>query len=345
MVRLPPQRSSYFEHCKSAEPSVQEADRDQKSNPRAAPSVSWEFGKISIFPPEANRIADRVWLADSADEEPEALKKSMEESRDETQNLATLSDGQRVVAAEPRPASLSMLQHVADQGGAFVSGPPVGTGLPAVVAIGGAGTLGWTYFPSGFKAPDFDFNTTTGAGAGAASGLNWTCDPTLKSSASEGTADSFYTSAGKYNSGRKEGGKDVYYNFSPTISSLIKTGEQEHCDDHMEAYKISLQEAESVLKQNVVGKTFGPAASESDAEKLVLQAIDDKLNHKALGSDKTKWADTYRTLFKKTAIRDGSKWHNLSKGARTETATDVTYEIVQGAAQVGSHPSSSIIKY
>src|SRR5262249_15789099 len=254
--------------------------------------------------------------ADSGDEEPEALEKSMEESGFEPPNSAALSDGQRMVATGPRPASLSMLQRVADQGGAFVSGPPVGTGLAEVVALGGAGTLGWTYFPSGFKAPDFDFNTTMGAGAGAASGLNWTCDPTLKSNASEGTADSFYTSAGKYNSGRKESNKDVYYNFSPTTSSLIKTGEQEHCDDHMEAYKISLQEAESVLKQNVVGKTFGPAASESDAENLALKAIDDNLNHKALGSDKTKWADTYRTLFKKTSMRDRSKWHNLSKGAR-----------------------------
>jgi hypothetical protein len=314
-VRLPPRRISYFEKCKSTEPSVQEGDREQTANPKAAPSASWEFGKISIFPPEANHIGGQVWLADSGDEEPEALKKSMEESRYEPQNLATLADGQRMAAVGPRPVSLTMLQHVTDRNGAFVSGPPVGTNHATVVAHGGAGAVGWTYFPSGFKAPDFDFNTTTGAGAGAASGLNWTCDPTIKSSASEGTAASFYTFPAKYNSGRKEGGKDVYYNFSPTMSALIKAGEQEHCADHAEAYKISLQEAESVLKENVVGKTFGPAASESDAKKLVLQAIDDKLTHKPLGSDKTKWADTYRTLFKKTLMRDNSRWHDVSKGA------------------------------
>jgi hypothetical protein len=344
-------------------------EQGKSTSPSTTRSASWEFSRISILSPDGmyrpkassppvvsaaqpnpvvrpldnpleykgSRLGDRVTLADNGDAEPEALKKSMDE--------AAPADGQRMVAAGPRPVSLSMLRHVADRSGTFVSGPPVGKDLGAIEAIGGAGTLGWTFFPSAFKAPDFEFNTRMGAGAGAASGLNWTCDPTLKTSASEGTADSFYTSAAKYDSGRKEGGKDVFYNFSPTTSSLIQAGEQEHCDDHAEAYKISLQEAESVVKDNVVGKSFGPAASESDAEKLVLKAIDDKLTHKALGTDKTKWAGIYRTLFKKTAMRDTSKWHSLSKGARTETATDVTYEIVQGASQVGSHSPSSIIKY
>jgi hypothetical protein len=345
VVRLLPQRTAYPERCKSAERSTQVADQEQKASPRTTAGASWNFGKISIVPPDASGNASQVWLAGSHNQDPEALKKDTEESRDVPEKQATFAEGQRM-AAEPRPVSSTMLQHVAERDGAFVSGPPVGTSRDKIIAMGGAKTLGWTPYPSEFKAPDFDFNTAMGAGAGAASGLNWTCDPILRNNAFEGNADSFYTSAGKYRDvSGKESGKDVYLNFSPSISSLIQAGEQEHCDDHAEAYKISLQEAESVLKQNVVGKTFGPAASASDAENLVLQAIDDKLTHKALGSDKAKWAYTYRTLFEKTKIRDTSKWHTLATGARTETSSDITYEIIQGAAQVGSHPSSSIIKY
>jgi hypothetical protein len=283
-------------------------------------------------------------------EQPEALEKRMEELPSEPQNLlvrplATITAGSSAAAGPPQPISVGMLRYVVNRGGPWVTGPPVGTDLATVSTGGGAGAAGYTDWPSGFKAPDFDFNTATGAGAGAGSGLNWTASPTQKTAASEGTSGSFYTSAGKYKTAQKEGGKDVYWNFSASVSSTVKDGEQEHCDDFAEAYKISLQEAEAVLKANVVGKAFGPAASASDAEKLVLKAIDDNLTHKALGSDKTKWSATYTTLYQKTLTRDTSAWHTMSTGARTETAADVTYEIVKGTSQIGSHSSASIIKY
>jgi hypothetical protein len=291
-----------------------------------------------------------VEQGDQSAEQPEALKRRMEEPPSEPQNLlvrpsATISSGPSAAAEPPQPITLGMLRHVANRGGPWVTGPPVGKDLATISAGGGAGAAGYTDWPSGFKAPDFDFNTATGAGAGSRSGLNWTASPTQKIAASEGTSGSFYTSAGKQKTAQKEGGKDVYWNFSAPVSSIVKDGEQEHCDDFAEAYKISLQEAEAVLKANVVGKAFGPAASASDAEKLVLKAIDDNLTHKALGSDKTKWSATYTTLYQKTLTRDTSAWHTMSTGARTESAADVTYEIVKGSSQIGSHSSASIIKY
>ncbi|HEX3346938.1 MAG TPA: hypothetical protein VHS58_02410 [Acetobacteraceae bacterium] len=298
---------------------------DGAASPAPGPRVLHQFGRVWVDAEPSSGSAAR-------DEEPtEALEKRIERSPSD--------------AGAPRPASLGMLRHVGDRDGAFVTGPPVATNLGAVRAGGGAAAAGFTAWPAGFKAPDFDFNTHTGAGVGAGSELNWTADPILTTAAFEGVANSFYTSAGKYKTGEKEGGKDVSWIFSPVIASLIKTGEQEHCDDHAAAYSISLKEAESVLKAHVVGHTFGPAASSSDAEKLVLKTIDRNLTHKALGTDKAKWAAIYTTLYQKTGTRDTSQWHTLWTGPRTETATDVTYEIVKGASQIGSHSSASIIKY
>jgi hypothetical protein len=225
--------------------------------------------------------------------------------------------------------------------GALISGPPVAKSLADISAGGGAGAAGYTDWPTGYTAPDFDFNTT-------ATGADWFSRPTLKTAASEGTSGSFYTAAGKHKTAVKEAGKDVYWNFSPAISTLVKVGEQEHCDDYAEAYKISLKEAETVIKTNLVGKAFGPKASQADADSLVLAEITSKLTHAGLGNDKTKWAGIYNTLFTKTLTRDTSGWHSISKGARSvDGAGNVVYEIVKGTSQIGTgtHLSNTIIKY
>jgi hypothetical protein len=309
----------------------------------AGSRTSWDFSQVPISARGAEHrgrapltVVEPVNQAGGDDEEPQALKR-LEAPASAPKNL--------LVAALPQPVSLHALGSVARRDGAFVTGPPVPKDLSAISAGGGVGAAGYTDWPVGFKAPDFDFKTAMGAGAGAASGLNWTCDPILKTAAAEGASGSFYTAPGRYKTNGKEGDKDVYWRFSPAISALVKTGEQEHCDDYAEAFKISLQEAESVLKANVIGQMFGPAASASDAEGLVLKAISDNLTHKALGSDRTKWSATYTMLFRKTSTRDTTGWHTITLGSRTETATDVTYDVVKGSSQIGSHPSSAVVSY
>ena len=244
-----------------------------------------------------------------------------------------------LVGSRPHPVSWAALQVLPKDRGAQISGPPVGKDLATVWGGGGKGVGGYTDWPAGYNAPDFEFNTT-------ATGADWFSRPTAKTAAFEGTSGSFYTATGKYKTGDVEGGKDVYWSFSPVISNLIKTGEQEHCDDYAEAYRISLKEADTILNTHIVGKTFGPKASKADAEGLVLAEITAKLNHPALGNDKTQWATKYNTLYSKTLIRDTSRWHTISLGSRSvDKAGNVIYEVVKGTSKIPGPPSSTIIKY
>jgi hypothetical protein len=254
----------------------------------------------------------------------------------------------------PQAVSWAALQTLPKDGGALISGPPGPTTLSSIWAGGGAGAAGYTDWPAGYKAPDFAFNTTSTAPSPAgtpdagppAAAPQWTSRPTVTTAAFEGTSGSFYTDAGKYKTGNQEGGKDVYWNFSAGISALVNTGEQEHCDDFAEAYRISLKEADTILSTNIVGKTFGPKASKAEAEQLVLGEITTRLTHAPLGNDKTQWAAKYNTLFTKTLTRDTSAWHSISLGTRSVDATgNVTYDVVKGTSKIPGPASNTIIKY
>jgi hypothetical protein len=239
----------------------------------------------------------------------------------------------------PRPVSWGTVQSRASQPGPHVTGPPVAKDLATLWAAGGRGTAGLTNWPAGFKAPNFEFNTT-------AAGGTWTSQPTMKTAAFEGASDSIFTSAGKHKTGDKEGGKDVYWNFPAAISDNVKLGEQEHCDDFTEAYSISLKEADTLLNAHIAGKSFGPKPTKAEAEALVLAEITAKLTHPGLGNDKTRWAGIYNTLFHKTLIRDTSGDHTMSLGARTvDGAGNVTYQVVKGTSRIPGSKSTDIIKY
>ena len=258
-----------------------------------------------------------------------------------------------LAASHPQGVSWSALQTLPKDGAALISGPPGPTTLSSVWAGGGNGAAGYTDWPAGYKAPDFAFNTTSTPpppvatpDAGAPAPPQWTARPTATTAAFEGTSGSFYTDAGKYKTGNQEGGKDVYWNFSAGISALVKTGEQEHCDDFAEAYRISLKEADTIIKANIDGKAFGPKASKPEAEQLVLAEITAKLSHPQLGNDKTQWAAKYNTLFTKTLTRDTSAWHSISLGTRSvDAAGNVIYEVVKGTANIPGPAPNSIIKY
>jgi hypothetical protein len=230
------------------------------------------------------------------------------------------------------------------QEGVEISGPPSATDILTIQGHGGAGTVAWTYFPKGYKAPNFDFNT---ADKGASGSPKWYASPKSTVTAFEGTGDAYYPTVALHKtSGPKEGGKDVYWNIDAAMSTLCQVGEQEHCDDHAEAYKISLKEAEDLLTAHVYGKDFGPKNTKAEAEQMVLDEIKGKLTHPQLGEDKTKWAATYRTLFRKTGDRDTKGWHSVTPdNRRTNAAGDVIYDIVKGTSKIGVVKSSAVIKY
>jgi hypothetical protein len=249
-----------------------------------------------------------------------------------------------IVPAQPKPMSLEAVQALAQQPGVPISGPPAGDTLAHVWSAGHPRDAGFTGWPARYRAPDFDFNTTSNAKA-LPEAPEWYSQPRASTAAFEGSSTSYYIAAGKYNTGLQETGKNVYWNFSPTISSLIKTGEQEHCNDFAEAYRISLKEADTVMNSFIVGKTFGPKLAKADAEHLVLSEITTRLTHAQLGNDKTQWAAKYRMLYGKTKTRDTRGWHTISLAARTVDATGVTYEVVQGTSTIPGPASDTIITY
>jgi hypothetical protein len=232
--------------------------------------------------------------------------------------------------------------------GVLTTGPPTGTTLANTRAGSGKrNALGYTDWPKDYKAPDFDFNTTIRRNTRRASFVDKPSfsRPTKKTNAFEGASKSLFAAPGKYATGDKENGKDVFWNLSPATSDLARAAEQEHCDDFAEAYRISLKDADDVVNAHIVGKSFGPAATSEQAEKLVRDTIASNLAHPQLGSDKSQWASKYFTLCEGTQTRDTSNWHGLGKGQRTEDPAGITYEIVKGNAQIPGPASNTIIKY
>lgn len=263
-------------------------------------------------------------------------------------NSETVFWGSSATLGFPQPASLGAIQQMSGSDeridGSMASGPPVGTTVLGIQGhSGGIWEIGWTYFPTGYRAPNFDFNSKDKGRGGK---TEWYASPTQTATAFEGTGDSYYATAGLHKTAHKEGGKDVYWNFSAAMSARDDLAEQEHCNDHAHAYNISLKEAEDVLIAHVIGKDFGPNATKAEAEQMALKAITDNLTHAALGNDKTTWAAKYDTLFRKTGERDTKLWHSFALGGRrTNKAGDVIYDAMTGTTKVGTVTSATIIKY
>jgi hypothetical protein len=220
--------------------------------------------------------------------------------------------------------------------------------------------LGGTTHPKKYKAPNFKFRTIDMASVGILQVLmkkpSWYALPSLTTNAYEGDVKSYYIGPGLHKTTKKEGGLPVFTNASPAISGLIHDAEMEHCNDYKYAYKISLKEAEDVLKNHVVGKRFGPKPTEAAVKQMVLDTIRNNLTHPQLGNDKTKWGAKYKMLFAKSRIRDQKDWHTFDmytnrvlvfqmiKGKAK--ATKVTYDIATTKkTKINVVKSKTIITY
>jgi hypothetical protein len=256
---------------------------------------------------------------------------------------------QESTSGEPRGVSraeMEGLPTLKSSAGSATSGPPLASTLGVVQGHAGSLTThGWTFFPTGYKAPDFVFGSYSVAGGKKGALAQWYAKPKLVQKAYEGRGDAFYTRPGTYDTKMVEASMKVYWKFNSAISNHIRIAEQEHCDDHKFAYKISLKEAEIVLRRHIVGKKFGPKLTQAAVEQVVLNRIKAVLIHPQLGNDKTKWAAKYDMLFRKTDTRDMSGWHTLPPANRKVIGKKVYYKIVKGKSKIGVVKSPAIIKY
>jgi len=246
------------------------------------------------------------------------------------------------------PTSVSGGGFAGLDGFAALASPAVSTA--AAIQSGGSAPngmrLGLTTAPSGYKAPQFEFGTVAAMGATAADPPTFTCTPTWKEHMDEGTNVCWYLAAGKHKSITPSGGKDVFIKMSAAMSSLDEQAEREHADDIRQACAISLREAENLLKDHVIGKTFPSAATATDAQKHVLDAITANLVHAGLGNDQTTWAATYDRLFMKTGLRDARGWHTFGvTGPPAVTATEIVHTVAAGSTSIGAKSSADLIVY
>lgn len=227
---------------------------------------------------------------------------------------------------------------------------PVVTSLDSLWASEGQGTLGVAPYPVNSRAPSFSaipyfsFSPKTMK-------IKWFALPILTQAAYEGDSGPLYVGAGLHDSKTNESGAPVYYNMSRSLANRNRDAEQEHANDYKYAYKISLKEAENVLKKSVVGKKFGPKPTPVEVMALVGDTITKKLTHPQLGNDQTKWKAKYETLVTKTLYRDTQGWHTFHVGNRKETKdntgkiTKVTYDIQKGTTNINKVKSKNVIKY
>jgi hypothetical protein len=230
---------------------------------------------------------------------------------------------------------------------AAIAGPS-GANLPKIqnMVVFDAGRVGATgpIPPANLQAPQFDFNVTSKANAKGVT--EFFAKPTLTQSAKEGDADCWFLPAGTHKTTLTEGGKPVFWKMTAAMSALDAAAEAEHSSDLKRAFKISIKEAHNVLVGKVVGKTFGPKASEAEVKQLVLDRIKGNLTHPQLGEDQTKWEAQYIAMTQKTLGRDAKGWHTFHLGNRkTNKAGDVFYTLTKGTTNVGTVGSAQVVKY
>jgi hypothetical protein len=264
--------------------------------------------------------------------------------------------------AEPQQLSWGSSGHPlgAEGAGAIPSAiaAPILTTLANLETTYRVGVRGVAPWPANAKAPSFSLNASDERalagfrrlfGAGTP---NWVATPTLTQKAAEGDSQPLYLGKGLHQTTTKESGVYVYNDISAAISQLDYDAEDEHGKDYKHAYQISCREAEDVLKNHVVGKSFGPKPTRSAVEQMVLDTITAKLSHSQLGNDKTKWLDKYWYLQQKTLDRDKKGWHTFNSTNRREVKDDkgkvikVVYDLVRGGkTRINAVASKDVIKY
>lgn len=304
----------------SAAPQGVSLERRQRKKPSKKVHGQIEWGR-SNAPSDADSIESR-WSAApesgeqiswAASEDPRAINQPQQVSWGVTEQLP--GEGEVVPKAISTPTTTTL------------------TFLENTYGVGVRGIAPW---PTNAKAPNFDFNTTQQKGPTGKT--QWVCKPTLTQNANEGDSQPLYLGKGDHKTTQKDAATKAWEwrSLTAAISKADYHAENDHGKDYKKAAKISIQEAEDVLQNHIVGKSFGPKPTSIDAEQMVLNAITANLTHPQLGNDKTKWLGKYSALQKKTLDRDTKGWHTFSSANRREIKNakgkviKVIYDLVKG---------------
>ncbi len=266
-------------------------------------------------------------------------------SRTASPPSATASGGSGI--AGPTAVSWASVNALEGEGARAIPGPSIATLAAIQAAAGGStGTVGWTSFPlATAKAPQFDFGSTSSSPGGTGP-PSWSCTPTWKQHFYEGDSVCMFLDAARHPTTLTEGGKPVFWNVTGAISARDGQAEAEHANDIKQARDLSIKEAETVLTDHVIGKTFPAAGTQAQAEQKVLDKITSKLTHAGLGNDQTKWAAIYETLYRKTLTRDNNAWHTFALGGRVQNpAGEVDYTLNNGSTSINTTTSAALIVY
>ena len=249
--------------------------------------------------------------------------------------------------SSPTAVSWASANSFEGEGARAIPGPSIATLAAIQAAAGGnTGAVGATSFPlATAKAPQFDFGSlsSTPGGMGPPS---WSSTPSWTQHFDEGNSVCMFLGPARHPTTLTDGGKPVFWNVSAAISTRDGLAEAEHSDDIKRARDISIKEAETVLNDHIIGKTFPATGTRAEAEMKVLDEITSKLTHASLGNDQTMWADIYETLYRKTLTRDNSGWHTFGLGGRTENAAgDVDFNLTNGTTSINTTTSNDLIVY
>lgn len=160
----------------------------------------------------------------------------------------------------------------------------------------------------------------------------------------------------------RKGCDRVYFVMPLDIALLNLAAEKEHCDDFIRAYSLTLGALQDALDL-VDGRVMGPSKTAREAEALVEKAIDDQIPQalKALGRNASLWGPKYLQICDKSKQRDTSNWHSWGlelieakdvpslttyylTGQQREEKGRVYLKFTRGQTQIGTHPSTEVVK-
>lgn len=163
----------------------------------------------------------------------------------------------------------------------FCRAPIMASSRVALTAAGGEpNDVGNTSPPEATRPPDFQITAQQRPHQG------WFATVQLHSPAQEGTNQAAYLAPGTYSTDLMmlpggaltaylpgAGNRRIHMRVSQHCSTLSRMAEQEHCDDVLEAYRLTMAAAEQAIRGAVAQNPFGPARKRDAAMRLARTAI------------------------------------------------------------------------
>ena len=261
----------------------------------------------------------------------------------------------------PAPCSLARILEVACRVAQDASVSPAFVGSPAAksapdglgyimsqrrtTSLGIAGGLTLIKSAAAFSIPQFR-TTTTSVRRGTTVEHYAQVQQTTSRDA---THDSYYPGPGDHRRPgmtQKIDGKTFthYWRISPTLSQLIRRGEEEHLADAKRAYDLTYRLIADTI--NALAKQkFGPARTPSDATKMAEAELARRLP-RALGTNPSNWVAVLNRLLDATKLRDTQGWHAVSADPPRTVADRIIHPVATTpSTKVGRVPSAQIVNY